>query len=192
MSVLSTPARLMVKPFRVDEEMASAHEGDGRPRALVGALRFLFVLGAFVSVTATGRLAPTELLSSMLSFAYLPLVHAIAVGLAARILAPQIRAVRVFALYAEGYGPWFFFLMLVAGGAMFAPSPARLLGAIGPWLLLATVLWSMVLTFACFRSGLGLSRQRAAAATAMHYVIITGLILGYYVAAGQLLPILPR
>ena len=192
MSVLSTPARLMVRPFRGYEELAGAAKGDGQPRALVGGLRFLFVLGAFVSVTATGRLSPTELLSAMLSFAYAPVVHAIAVGLAARVVAPQVRLARVFALYAEGYGPWCFFLMLVAGGALFAPSPARLLGAVGVWMLLGTVLWSMVLTFACFRSGLGLSRQRAAVATSLHYVILTALILGYYVAAGQLLPILRR
>lgn len=166
-------------------------EREGR-RALVGALRFLFVLGAFVSITATGRLAPGELLSAMVSFAYAPVVHAISVGLAARAVAPRLRSVRVFALYAEGYGPWCLFLLLVAGGALFAPSPARLLGAVGGWMLLGAVLWSIVLTFACFRSGLGLSRARAAAATGLHYLVLTGLVLGYYVAAGQLLPILPR
>jgi len=191
MSALSTPARLMLRPFRGYAELAGIEEREGR-RALLGALRFLFVLGAFVSITATGRLAPTELLSAMLSFAYAPVVHVIAVGLAARVFAPRLRPVRVFALYAEGYGPWFLFFLLIAGGSLFAPSPARLLGAAGGWLLVGTVLWSIVLTFACFRSGLALSRGRAAAATALHYFILSGLILGYYVAAGQLLPILQR
>lgn len=190
MSVLSTPALLMLRPFRGYEELARAAEGEGQPRALVGGLRLLFVLGAFVSLTATGRLVPAELVSAMFSFAYAPIVHAIAVGLAARLVAPRLRPARVFALYAEGYGPWFFFFVLVAGGALFSPSPARLLGAVGVWMLLGTVLWSAVLTFACFRSGLGLSRPRAAVATFLHYLVLTGLILGYYVAAGQLLPIL--
>jgi hypothetical protein len=192
MSVLSTPAHLMVRPFRVYAEIANAPEGDGAPRAWVGGLRFLFVLGAFVAFTATGRLAPAELFSAMLSFSYAPIVHAVAIGLAARVVAPQLGTTRVFALYAEGYGPWFLFFLLIAGGSLFAPSPARTLTQAGGWLLLGTVLWSIVLTFACFRSGLALSRAHAAAATLLHYVVITALILGYYVAAGQLLPILPR
>ncbi len=194
MSVLSTPARLMVRPFRGYEELASTAAGGGKAggRALLGGLRFLFFLGAFVSLTATGRLAPAELVSAMLSFAYAPIVHAIAVGLAARFVAPEIRPARVFALYAEGYGPWFLFMLLVAGGSLFAPSPARVLSAVAGWMILGTVGWSIVLTFACFRSGLGLSRKRAAVATSLHYLVVTGLILGYYVAAGQLLPILQR
>ncbi len=186
------PARLMVRPFRGYEQLASAAEGEAQPRVIVSALRFLFILGAFVTVTATGRLVPTEIVSAMVSFAYLPLIHAIAVALAARAVAPLRSPARVFALYAEGYGPWFFFLLLVAGGSLFAPSPAGLLAATSGWLLLGAVLWSAVLTFACFRSGLGLSRARATAATALHYLVITSLILGYYVAAGQLLPILQR
>jgi hypothetical protein len=128
----------------------------------------------------------------MLSFSYMPIVHLIAIALATRVVAPRVPSVRAVALYAEGYGPWFLFMLLVAGGSLFAPSPARVLSSVGGWMLLGTVLWSIVITFACFRSALGLSWQRSLAATSLHYVIITGLVLGYYVAAGQLLPILPR
>jgi hypothetical protein len=128
----------------------------------------------------------------MISFAYVPVVHAIAVALATRSVAREVRITRAFALYAEGYGPWYVFMLLVAGGSLFAPSPARLLTAVGGWLLLAALVWSIVLTFACFRSGLALSRRRAATATALHYVIVAGLVLGYFLAAGQLLPIVPR
>jgi hypothetical protein len=190
MSMLSTPARLMVRPFRVYAEIAGAAEGEGRPSALLGGLRFLFVFGAFVSFTATGRMTPAELVSGMLSFAYAPIIHAMAFGLAARAVAPHVPPARAFALYAEGYGPWFTFLLLVAGGSLFAPSPARLLGAVGGWMLLGTILWSVVLTFACFRSGLAVSRARATAGTSLHYLVITVIVLGYYVGAGQLLPIL--
>lgn len=192
MSAFSNPARLMVRPFRVYAELAVAEEGAGRPTVAVGAARFLFVFGAFVSLTATGRLAPNELLSGMISFAYVPIVHGIAVGIATRSFARDVRLARAFALYAEGYGPWFLLLLLIAGGSLFAPSPAGLLTATAGWMALAAMSWSGVLTFACFRSGLGLSRGRAAAATALHYVIIIGLFLGYFLAAGQLLPIVPR
>jgi hypothetical protein len=154
--------------------------------------RFLFVFGAFVALTATGRLSPIELVSAMISFAYVPVVHFVAVAVATRSVAREVKATRAFALYAEGYGPWFGLLLLLAGGLLFAPSPARLLSTMTAGLVLATIAWSVVLTFACFRSGLGLSRRRAATATALHYVVVIGLIVGYYIAAGQLLPIVPR
>jgi len=192
MSAFSSPARLMVRPFRVYAELALAEEGNGRPTVLAGMARFLFVFGAFVSLTATGRLAPNELVSGMISFSYVPIVHAIALGLATRSVAREIRLARAFALYAEGCGPWLFFLLLVAGGSLFAPAPARLLSGISGWMMLGATVWSGLLTYACFRSGLGLSRRRAATATALHYVFATGLILGYFLAAGQLLPIVPR
>ncbi|MDB4938218.1 MAG: hypothetical protein JWP87_5190 [Labilithrix sp.] len=181
-----------MRPFRGYAELANADEGEGRPSVVAGLARFVFVFGAFVSLTATGRLAPIELVSGMVSFAYVPVVHAIAVAVATRSVAREVRVTRAFALYAEGYGPWYLLMLLVAGGSLFAPAPARLLASVGGWMLLVALLWGGVLTFACFRSGLALSRRRAATATALHYVIVAGLVLGYFLAAGQLLPILPR
>jgi hypothetical protein len=79
MSVFSAPARLLVSPFRGYAELANADEGDGRPTVAGGMIRFLFVFGAFVSVTATGRFAPFELVSGIISFSYVPVLHATAV-----------------------------------------------------------------------------------------------------------------
>ena len=191
MTVLSTPARLMVRPFRGYAELA-AIDGEGRPRVRFGILRFLFVFGAFVSLTATGRLAPNELVSGMISVAYVPIVHGLAVSAATRAVTRKVPLARAFALYLESYGPWFLFMIVVAGGSLFVPSPARLLSAAAGWLVLGAVAWSVLLTFACFRSGMGLSWGRTVIATLLHYTIVVGLILSYYLAAGQLLPILPR
>jgi hypothetical protein len=190
MSAFSTPARLMVRPFRAYADVANLDEGEGRPTVIVGMLRFLFVFGAFIALIATGRLAPIELASAMLSFAYVPINHFMAVTIATRIVAPEVKPTRAFALYAEGYGPWFLFMMTMSGAVLFAPSPARLLSPITAVFLLVTIGWSGVITFACFRSGLALARRRAALATAVHYVVVSTLLLGYYIAAGQLLPIL--
>lgn len=191
MTLLSTPAQLMVRPFRGYAELARI-QGEGRPDALFGVLRFLFVVGAYVSLTATGRLAPNELLSGMISFAYVPIVHGLSVCAATRAVTKDVPLRRAFALYMESYGPWFLLMIAVAGGSFFAPSPARLLSATGGWLVLAAVAWSAVLTLACFRSGMALSWKRAAAATFLHYLLVVGLILSYFLAAGQLLPILRR
>jgi hypothetical protein len=192
MSVFSAPARLLVRPFRGYEDLANAEEGDGRPTVVGGMLRFLFVFGAFVSVTATGRFAPFELVSGIISFSYVPVLHATAVGIAIRVVAPEVRFARAFALYAEGYGPWFLFMLAIAGAALFAPDPARLLAASIGWLIAIAHLWGALLTYACFRSGLALSRRRAVGATLVHFVVVAILILGFFLAAGQLLPIIPR
>jgi hypothetical protein len=192
MSVFSAPARLLVSPFRGYAELANADQAEGRPTLAGGMMRFLFVLGAFVSVTATGRFAPFELVSGIISFAYVPVLHATAVAIAVRVVAPEIRFARAFALYAEGYGPWFLFMLAIAGGSLFAPDPARLLAATIGWMIAVAHCWGAVLTYACFRSGLALSRRRAASATAIHFVVVACLILGFFLAAGQLLPIIPR
>jgi hypothetical protein len=192
MFALSTPARLMVRPFRGYTELALLTSADGadQPTVTRAVTRFLFVFGAFVSLTATGRLAPNELLSGMLSFTYVPLLHAIAVTAGTRVVARGVATKRVVALYAEGYGPWLLLMLLVAGGSLFAPAPARLLSATSGWLGLGTMAWSALITFAFFKNGLGLSLARAAIGCIVHYVIIVALVLSYFLAAGQLLPIL--
>jgi hypothetical protein len=192
MSVFSAPARLLVSPFRGYVAVANAEEGDGRPTVVGGMARFLLVFGAFVSITATGRFAPFELVSGIISFSYVPVLHATAVAIAIRVVAPEIRFARAFALYAEGYGPWFLVMLAIAGGSIFAPDPARLLATTIGWMFLIAHLWGALLTYACFRSGLALSRRRALAATAIHFAVVAVLILGFFLAAGQLLPIIPR
>ena len=145
MSVFSAPARLLVSPFRGYADLANAEEGHGRPTVVGGMLRFLFVFGAFVSLTATGRLAPFELVSGIISFSYVPVLHATAVAIAIRLVAPEVRFARAFALYAEGYGPWFLFMLAIAGGSLFAPDPARLLAATIGWMILIAHLCGGVL-----------------------------------------------
>ena len=68
------------------------------------------------SVRRQGRLAPFELVSGIVSFSYVPVLHATAVAIAIRLVAPEVRFARAFALYAEGYGPWFLFMLAIAGG----------------------------------------------------------------------------
>jgi len=191
-SLFSMPARLMQRPFRGYEELANRGEGEGRPSVVAGMARLLFVIGAFVSLTATGRLSAFELVSGMISFAYVPVVHLISLAIALRLVAREVKLPRAYALYAEGYGPWFLFMLLVAGGSLFVSEPARLLSRTSGLLLLGTFVWGGVLTFACFRSGLALSRGRAALALLIHYLVVTALVLSFFLAAGQLLPIIPR
>jgi len=185
----SSVMRVMVRPFRGYAELAAA-EGQDAPSIVTGVARLLFVIGAFVSITATGRLAPAELFGGALSFSYAPVVQVLALAAALRVFAPTVRLGRAFALYLEGHGPWLLLFCIVSGACLFAPSPARLLPLFMP-AVLVVLAWGYVLTFACLRSGLGLTRARALGATALFVLLVDGLVLTYFLAAGQLRPIIP-
>jgi hypothetical protein len=190
MNPFSPAARLMARPFRVYAEIGR-EDDPASPTIAGGVMNLLVVLGAFVAVTATGRFAPRELAEGALSFAYIPVVQAIAITLALRATAKGVPVRRAIALYLAGHGPWFALLVVLSGGCLFAPEPATLLLSIAPPLFLGTFVWGAVLTYACFRSGLRLERRHAVASTLLFYLVLVALVLAYYTAAGQLLPILP-
>jgi hypothetical protein len=147
-------------------------------------------VGAFVGITATGRLAPVETISGMVSFAWLPLSHALGLFVAVRVLARPTAFTRAYALFLESLGPWMVVLLVVSGCCLFAPRPAQpIFVLLGPLVLGASV-WSVILVFALFRAALSLSRRRAFAATALFYVAMLSVVLGYYFAVGQLWPVM--
>lgn len=180
-------ASLLVRPFRGYAELASA-SGEDAPTITGGALRLLFVIGAVVALTATGRLAPIELVVAMGSFIYVPLAQLVAVGTALRIAAPTTPLRRAFALYLAGHGPSLVALLGLAALCLLASAPARVLFAVGPPLVLGALAWGSVLTYACFRRGLALPTARAAAATALYLIVLTAIVVGYYLGMGQLGP----
>jgi hypothetical protein len=191
MSALSTPARLLFRPFHGYSELGKA-EGEDAPTVAEGVLRILFVVGAVVATTATGHLAPIELVIAMGSFFYVPIIQAIAIGVPLRLLARDVPIRRGFALYLAGHGPWMITLVAIATIALVAPSPARTLFRALPPMVLATFAWGGVMTFACLRRGLGLSAARAGIGTFLHTIVLTALVVSYYLASDQLGPQLWR
>ena len=180
--------RLMTRPFRGYRELA---EAEAPPSIVIGAARFLLVVGAFVAITATGRLAPFETLSAMFSFAWLPVSHVIALTVVLRTFAPTVPFRRAYGLFLESLGPWLLVFLLIAGACLFAPRPAGPVSVIlGPLIVVATI-WSFVLVVALFREALGITRVRTALAAITFYVVMVSVVVGYYFAAGQLWPILP-
>ena len=182
---LSAAARVLVRPFRGYEALAK-----DAPTITEGALRLLFVIGAVVAVTATGRLAPLELVVAMGSFAYVPIVQLVALSVPLRAVARQTSIKRAFALYLAGHGPAIVVLLVIAFVALLAPaeSTAAVLLRVVPLLVLAMLLWGSFMTYACFRSGLGLSRLRAGIGVALHFVVVVAVVVGYFLAMGQLGP----
>jgi hypothetical protein len=193
----SDDALVMVRPFRGYADLAAAEDPSPARTAGARALFFLFVVGAFVSLTAAGRLVAFSLLSTIVFWSFLPLVQAAVFVVALRLVRPP-RPVPALGLhlYFAGHGPWMALFMLLAAVCLLAPD----VGAAMTWLLrsfvlpgsmLVTIAWSGVLTFACFRAGVGLTRGRAAAATALFYCGFSAVIVGYYLAMNEIQPQLP-
>lgn len=179
----------MGRPFRTYGELARAPD-EALPRAIPGALRLLLVIGAVISITTTGRLAPIEMMVAMVSFAYVPAAQLFAVFVALRVTRIRVARERAFGLFLAGRGPWMALLLAIAAIGLVASSPAATLFAVLPALVLATFGWAVALTYAFFRAGLATSRRRAILATATYSVVLIAEILGYYLAMGQLAPLL--
>lgn len=183
---ISRPLLLMVRPFSGYRALAAAPEG---PSIALGAGRLMLTLGCLVSVSATGRFAPVEILFAMVSFAWLPLVHTISIALTMRVFSKTTPWRRALGLYLEGTGAWQLLFLILIGVILFAPHPERPQVGIFPVLVIASG-WSIFLSYACLRAGIGLTRGRAALATLFFWVMNHVLILGYFLAVGQLWPIL--
>lgn len=185
---LGISARVLVRPFRTYASIRDATL-DESPTLVGGALRLLFVIGAFVAFTATGRLAPFELVVAMGSYAYVPIAQFVALSIAVRAVTRKVPLRRAFALYLVGHGPWFLMLLGIAAACLLAPAPATVLFAVLPKAIPLTFLWSGILTFACMKRGLGFSGGRAAVCLLIYLVSLPLLVLGYFVAMGQLVPL---
>lgn len=179
----SALGRVLLHPFRAYEELAN-----DTPSIAEGVARLLFVVGAVVALTAAGRLAPIELVVAMVSFAYVPAAQFLALSGALFVVARKTPRRRAFALYLAGQGPWVVTLLLLATLCFVSPSPSRVLFTVTVPLVLFTFGWRAVVNYACFTRGLGLTRGRAAAAAALQFALLVAVVVGYYLAMGQLGP----
>lgn len=194
--IWSDDARLLRRPFVTYGELAAVSDARPLRAALLRATLLLFVIGAFVSITSAGRLVAFHLVGTMVFWSFLPLIQGAVFASVTRLVAPEEPLGSALALHFRGYAPWHLFLLAVAGVCLFAPDVAAamttlLRAGVLPGLLVATWIGSGVLTFACFRSGIGLSRRRASAATALYYFGYVSAIVGYYLAMNQIQPQVP-
>jgi hypothetical protein len=198
----SDDARVMARPFRAYAELASiaGEAGPAATRALVGRVGLiLLILGGFVSLTAAGRLVAFHVASTMVFWAFVPAVQAAVFALALRLVGPRRDPPALAGalwLYFTGHGPWMLFLLLLAGVCLLSPDVYGtmtwlLRKGVLPAALLGTIVWSMVVTFACFRAGLGFTRGRAVAGTVVFYVGFTAAIVGWFLAGNQIQPQAP-
>jgi hypothetical protein len=194
-SPLSDALALVRSPFRASEALAlDVSRLHGRAlawRVAFAALRNLFVVAAFVVLTSAGRLTVVDTVYAMASFAWVPVVQASALAVAHRWAKTKTPYATLFALHLEGHAPWSLAFTLLAGVTVFSGAPERFLPVLAPMVTTIAFASSVVLTFASFRGGAKLERRRALSATAAYYGTATLLVLAYFSALGQLVPILP-
>jgi len=195
MARLSRLVVVTASPFRgygvLGEEVRGLTPREARERIALGVVRLLLVVGVFVSFTSTGRLSPVDTLLAAGSFVWIPLVQALGVFAGKSAARSDMKIERWLALYFDGHGVWFLALLAIVAALLFAPSSASAVFVVGPVAVLFALVWGIVTTFAMFRRGADLGAGRAALATLVFCVVTIGAVLGYYVLAGQLLPILP-
>ncbi len=152
----------MVRPFRTYAELR-----DAPPPPLFAVLRILLVIGALFALSATARLAPFELVTGMVSFAWIPLAQAIGVLAATRLVARGVPFRRSYALYIQSIGPMVVLFLALGGLFAFDLDPKRPFQLVlMPGILVATV-FSLVLAFAL----LAMPLLRGRAATARRLVL---------------------
>jgi hypothetical protein len=150
-------------------------------------LLLALILGCAVSALASGRLSPWRILDGALSFAFVPAIHVLALGVVyRRIRPPELSFARAADLFFSGNGVWLVWTIAIA--AIGAAVPPR---QMGPWLLplLASlavpIAWSLWIDFTYFRHALHRSPAAAAASlVAQRAIAWTGVTLyfGYNAA----------
>lgn len=191
------PARVLAHPLEAYAELGVAARAQS-PAALARlALRTvgvtLLVLGGFVSLTTAGRLVAFHVVSTMIFWAFAPLVSLAALALTCRLFARGEPLVRAYALFSLGYAPMLLFVLALAAVCLFARDVygafVWLLGSgVLPALLLAAYGWGVASTYGFFSRALRLRRTRAIGATAVYHVAFALLITSYYVVTEQLQP----
>ena len=189
----------MVRPFARYAELAAIDDAEARhARPSVGRSLLLVAIGAFVSLTSrrAARRRPRRLDDGLLVVPPGGAGPRVGGGDRASSPRPETPLRRALALYFTGHGPWLFFLLLLAGVCLFAPDVygafTRLLRhGVLPGALLVALVWSGVLTYACFRDR---ARPLAAARGGGDGALLPRVfrrIVGYYLAMNQIQPQLP-
>ena len=186
----------MVQPYLTYRELSAATiEERGAWVLLRRPLLWLLVTASFVSFTTTGRWVWVHVSTALVAWSFVPAYQILLVGLIGRRAARGRPLEQVVDLFFMGQGPWLLFFLLIAAVCLFAPDAWATFGwlldfGLLPVALLATLGWSGVLTWAFFRGALELDRGAAALAAGLFYAGFAASIVGWYTAAGQLLPLL--
>lgn len=184
-------ARLMFRPTAAYAALAAGADGDIR-QAARRAARFALVLACFISFTTTGRLSIRMVVDGLACWSFVPLMNLALVSAAAGWFSRRGLAIAV-----EGYlaatGPWFAWLVGIAGIAVWlppgqgelwplTPPPLAFAGLVAAWL------WSSWIQYRCLTVLWRVRPTGALVLLAGMKLVVWGVIVLFFFASDQLEP----
>lgn len=165
---------------------------DGRWLLFRRPLFVALILGAFISITASGRLSAPLILDGFVFWSFVPILQVLLVaGIVLAFARSQMPIPRVIDLFFMGHGPFLLWMLAICGSCLFFPLKQVYLwptewGWIVPLSLLVVWLWSIVTSFAFFKAALNLTTSRATALLTLYTVMFWGIIISYLFAVETL------
>jgi len=191
--VLSVEAQLLRHPFAVYEALARAEDRTPLRTVLARISLLLFVVAASVSFITAGRLTWRLLLGTAVAWTMVPAIECAIVLFTLALSHARISPSRAIGLYMAGNAP--LLLFLVAGAAMclfsldvYAAFAFSLRTFTLPGLLLLAFGYGTTLSYAYYRSALGLSRLRSFVLLAVDVSLKTILVVGWYLLIDNIVP----
>lgn len=188
----SDELRVIQDPVATYQTLVRQPAAPGRWARMRRPLFTVFVIGAFVSLTTTGRLVVPFVVDGMLWWSFVPALQIILLTLVITVFGRStLQLSRSIDLFFAGHGPLWLWLLGISGVCLFVPVPHvdALLSYSAPSFLasvIAGVVWSIVTTFGFFRGALDLSRTRATLATLTYSIALWGTLISYLFAVEML------
>jgi hypothetical protein len=187
---------LLLRPFGAYRELAHTARGEGAVwQSLRGPLYWSFFVATFVSYTTSADLVIEHFVWTPLMWSFIPFFQVVWLGVALRVVKHDGPFSHAVDLLFAGYAPWYAVLLAISAVCLFAPSASTaILGLIAlgilPVAFVTATVMGVLLTFACFRAGLGLSRRHAAISLCVFYAGFGASIGTWFLATGQLTALL--
>ena len=193
MSSLSDEVRVMLQPEGTYRQLTHKLDwtkgGHREFRYLVRRPLFAaLMLGAFVSITASGRLNALLVFDGLLFWSFVPLLQALTMMCLVLLFArPTLPKVRVVDLFFMGHGPWYLWLLMISGTCLLMPTKQIFMwpvtsGWILPLSLLMVWMWSNFTTLGFLKGALHLSIGRAVSMLLAYNLCFWGVIVFYLFA----------
>jgi len=193
----SDELQVLVHPFRGYQALAA--QEDPRPLRTLAERVFVtqLALGVSVSLITAGRLTFRLVLGTMLAWLMVPAIQLAVITLTHWVSGTRKSRVETANLYVAGNAPPLLLMLFAAGVCIFTPDVAAafsllLRTGILPVLVVAARVYGWVLSYGCYRSGLALSRGRAALCLVVDMVFAAVLVSGWYMSIDNIIPQLTR
>jgi len=195
--MLSDELQVLLHPFRGYQALAAQEA----PRPLRTLAERVFVtqlaLGVAVSLITAGRLTFRLVLGTMLAWLMVPAIQLTVIALTRWVSGTRKSRVETANLYMAGNAPPLLLMLFAAGVCIFTPDVAAafsllLRTGVLPVLLVVARVYGWVLSYGCYRSGLGLPRGRAALCLVVDMLFAALLVIGWYMSIDNIVPQLTR